>query len=296
MAFVKLLGIIALGLIALVCAVGGITGLVTGGVGGGLVFLAFGAAAAFGVNALIRSLRSSPAGRAAIRSRVPASPHAGIRARRTETPEAREARKGDQRRVKELRAREREHVKAGLSHQKALERARKALKTAQARSVLGRHGNAVVLYEDGLATPDGTCALSAGIKASVQDAGSLQKYATSRVTATRLVTFGVFALAAKKKKTHTVDTRELYLLIETPEFDSLVQCPPDSSARIRQLANAINNAGKQVGALKAERASRITAATRAVEGAERALKVVQAKPSPAALAGAQAHRQGQTGP
>jgi hypothetical protein len=84
------------------------------------------------------------------------------------------------------------------------------------------------------------------------------------VTLTRVATIGIFAIGAKKKKTHAVDTRELYLLIETPEFASLTTCNPDQGARVRQFATQINNAGKQAETLLAKRHQRIAAAESAV--------------------------------
>jgi hypothetical protein len=160
-----------------------------------------------------------------------------------------------------------QHAKALKNADRSVSDATKAFETAQRRKMLGKYGGAT-LYEDGLVTPQGSCELTPDIRASVQDAGSLQKYATSRITATRLVGLGVFALAAKKKKTHTVDTRELYLLIETPQFESLITAAPDHGPRVRSLATEINNAGKQREALAAQRVSRIDLAERALATAQ----------------------------
>jgi hypothetical protein len=160
---------------------------------------------------------------------------------------------------------ERELIRSTKSYEKALASATRKLEQARAPKVLGRYGKAVVLYEDSLATPHGTCALSPYITASVETEGSFQKYATSRLTATRMLTLGVFSLAAPKKKHHAVDTRALYLTIETPEFSSIVQCSPNASATVRSLAVAITNAGKTVGALQDQREQRIAQAEHELE-------------------------------
>jgi hypothetical protein len=159
--------------------------------------------------------------------------------------------------------------------EKAIAKATAHLEKAESRRVLGAYGG-VVLYEDGLVTPDGSCDLSPEIKATVQDAGSLQKYVTSRVTLTRALTIGIFAIGAKKKKTHTVDTRELYLLIETREFASLVTCDANDGARVRQFATQINNAGIQFETLRAERDAR-------VEQAQKELAALEPAEPPRAL-------------
>jgi hypothetical protein len=199
-------------------------------------------------------------------------------ARRKAPPEVRGALKEERQKQKDARAAERRHAKAVQAHEKAVHQAGRALSAAQARQVLGRYGKTVILYDDQLVTPDGSCTLSPAIKASVQDAGSLQKYVTSRVTLTRVATIGVFAIGAKKKKTHSVDTRELYLLIETPQFDSLIRCDPNAGAAVRQLATNINNSGKRVEALREEHRERITAAERALTKAKAALEAVRATP------------------
>jgi hypothetical protein len=163
--------------------------------------------------------------------------------------------------------------KASKHYAKGLAAAERSAERARSRQVLGRYGG-VVLYEDGLVTPHGTCELTPEIKASVETEGTLQQYATSRLTATRMLTLGVFALAAPKHKRRTVDTRKLYLYIETPEFSSIVPCDPNASTRVRSLAVEITNAGRRAGQLQEMRTQRITAA-------ERALEAVRAKEPPA---------------
>lgn len=79
----------------------------------------------------------------------------------------------------------------------------------------------------------------AGITARVEDTGAL----TQRVTATRLVALGVFALAAPKKQ----DNRVLYLTVEGPETAILKAVPLQHQlgsmpTKMRQFAMDLNHA------------------------------------------------------
>jgi hypothetical protein len=71
-----------------------------------------------------------------------------------------------------------------------------------------------------------------GSTARVETEGQL----TSRITVTRLVTLGVFALGARKK----VDNRELYISIEGDGFQLVVKIAPTFGAQARQFAAAYN--------------------------------------------------------
>lgn len=73
-----------------------------------------------------------------------------------------------------------------------------------------------------------------GVTAVVESVGQLQR----RITATRLATIGVFALAMRKK----IDDRELYMTIAGPTFEWLVELPPNDGSAARQFASEINNA------------------------------------------------------
>lgn len=82
----------------------------------------------------------------------------------------------------------------------------------------------------------------AGLSAQVEDSGTLNR----RITATRLLTIGVFALAARKKQ----DDREVFLTIEGPntailETVSLKQAK-DAAVKARQFANQINLRSRQL--------------------------------------------------
>ena len=82
----------------------------------------------------------------------------------------------------------------------------------------------------------------AGLTARVEDSGTLNR----RITATRLATIGVFALAAKKKQ----DDREVYLTIEgndvaivrTVQFKKT----PSAGTQAREFAAKLNMLSRQL--------------------------------------------------
>lgn len=84
----------------------------------------------------------------------------------------------------------------------------------------------------------------AGLTARVEDSGALNR----RITATRIVAIGVFALAAKKKQ----DDREVYLTIEGPTTGILktveMKKNKDAGTQARLFANRINLLGRQLAA------------------------------------------------
>jgi hypothetical protein len=99
----------------------------------------------------------------------------------------------------------------------------------------------VTLWENQIRTAQGTSPIL-GTHATVDTAGNLM--VTKRVTLTRLVALGVIGglLFQKKQKD---DTRELYLLVETPNFVNVTKCSADAGQRVRQFAARINTAALQ---------------------------------------------------
>lgn len=71
-----------------------------------------------------------------------------------------------------------------------------------------------------------------GASATVDSAGSLDK----RITASRIVLTGIFALAWQKKK----DNRELYILIDGPDYSMAMRVDPKRSNDARKFAAGIN--------------------------------------------------------
>jgi hypothetical protein len=136
------------------------------------------------------------------------------------------------------------------------------------------HG--VRLYERWIETPHG----SGPVRDTV---ASVDSQIASRITATRLVTLGVFALAAKKK------TGAIYLSIDNPALASVIECPKDDNTKARQFAVQITNASKaapvieeQLPALIEQAKADLKAyqeATRPIEFAQEELAAIEAEPA-----------------
>jgi hypothetical protein len=136
------------------------------------------------------------------------------------------------------------------------------------------HG--VRLYERWIETPHG----SGPVRDTV---ASVDTQVSSRITATRLVTLGVFALAAKKK------TGAIYLSIDNPQLASVVECPKDDNTKARQFAVQITNAGKAAAAIEERLPALIEQAeadlkacqeaTRPIELAQEELATIEAEPT-----------------
>jgi hypothetical protein len=94
------------------------------------------------------------------------------------------------------------------------------------------------LHPDKITTPDGEHPLTPDVRATVETAGDIER----RVTATRLLTIGIFALAAKKKK----DNRELYLTVEGDTFISVREINPKKGSEARQFAAMVNRTVKEL--------------------------------------------------
>jgi len=178
------------------------------------------------------------------------------------------------------------HAEAELSRrQRAYD---KAVAGAQANLAALRNPNGrrlekvrgVTLYERTIATPQGTVPLI-GVKAYVDTAGNMA--VTKRATLTRtgaglLVAGPVGAVVggAGFKKTKKIDTRELYLHIDSPQLSCVVECPPDQGARIRTFAAAVNTAASRAAIEEPRRPQRIQAAESALASAQAATQPIEA--------------------
>jgi type VI protein secretion system component VasK len=139
------------------------------------------------------------------------------------------------------------------AHEQKVNAAQRRL--AEARDPKGKmlgsyHG--VRLYERWIDTPHG----SGQVRDTV---ASVDAQISSRITATRLVTLGVFALAAKKK------TGAIFLSIDNPGLASVIECSKDENLKARQFAVKITNAGKQAATLKERMPAQIAAAEQSLE-------------------------------
>lgn len=181
---------------------------------------------------------------------------AAVFVRKSRTPSAAQSHKREVRDAKRtLRDAERTHTTAIKSANSALRVAEQtrdsAIKSSEKRlsdlqNPTGRavgHFQGIVLFERAIRTPNGSGSL-VGTHALVDTAGNLAT--KSRASLTRMAAGGlllgpvgaVLSLGFKKHK--NVDKRELYLLIESPEFASVVQCDPDKGLQARQFAARVN--------------------------------------------------------
>lgn len=102
------------------------------------------------------------------------------------------------------------------------------VKTLDGKLILDTERRTVFMGAQGGSIDGGT--------ATVDTAGAIDK----RITATRIVLTGVFALAWRKKK----DDRELYLLVEGPTFSMVARVDPKEGANTRKFAAAINTSAR----------------------------------------------------
>ncbi len=167
------------------------------------------------------------------------------------TPEQRDFYEADREYKASVRQSEKELRDATNAYERGVRFARTRLKEAreqgqrQLRSYLGRNGR-VQLFVDRIETPHGVARFESGpVKASVQSSGTLMV-----------------------RKDQTLDTRELYLRINTTGFSSVVQCNPNDGPKVQLLVAEIENAALAAPRVKA-------AARQAVAQAEHDLRVVE---------------------
>lgn len=176
--------------------------------------------------------------------------------------------------TKEVKSAESDHQKLIKSSMKQLAQVQKVYdhqiskfrsQLAVLRSPMGRQlgvYQGCVLSELWISTPQGSGSV-AGASASCDTASNM--VVKSRATLTRMAAGGlvlgplgaVLSLGFKKHKVD--DHRELYLLIETSTFASVVACPPDQGVKARQFAAAVMTAGMNAAAIAQQRPKQIAA-------------------------------------
>ncbi|WP_308465610.1 hypothetical protein [Rathayibacter soli] len=150
----------------------------------------------------------------------------------------------------------------------------------------GRDGSARVTQSD-IQVPQGAFPLTAAVNATVDTAGNLAT--SSRSTLTRIAAGGILfgpvgvIVGGVAKKTNMHDTRELYLLIASDSFATLITCNPDDGQRVRQFAVAVRQAALHADQMRALR-------SQAVAHAERALAWEQQNTTPVDAARARLHQ------
>ena len=120
----------------------------------------------------------------------------------------------------------------------------------------------ITLYERWIVTPQGSGSLL-GVKATAADESSVRQ----RLTATRMVTLGVFALAAPKSKA----VGNAYVVVEGPHVSGVAVIPANGNSnagpKAFAFAAAINNAARAAEAAEASRPQAIEAARRKLAAA-----------------------------
>jgi hypothetical protein len=150
---------------------------------------------------------------------------------------------------------------------KSVKEAERNLKTARTIPLIA-HAGKIRVYEDHVETPEGSHPLEDQVKATVDSAGNMM--VTRRHTLTRFALIGVFSVFTPKATKH--DNRELYFLIEHPEWASIAKLNPDGGMGARQAAQATNLAARRAATAKVERQATIERATTALDEAQGAAR------------------------
>lgn len=102
-------------------------------------------------------------------------------------------------------------------------------------SFSGSDGTVITLYKDHIKCKGESHSLS-GVSSHVESGTDLQ----SRVTATRLLAFGVFALAFKKKK-----GGEKYLIVEGDDFVWMAEVGRKQIKEAMKFSSEVNNQARK---------------------------------------------------
>lgn len=132
---------------------------------------------------------------------------------------------------------------------------KEAVKQAAERQLQGGRMFPVTLFEESVKMRGTTRRLSEKTDATVDTAGNLMT--TRRFTLTRFALLGVFSVFAPKK-VHD-DKRELYLLVEDPDWAEVVKLKPDQGQQARTMAQQIRLAARNLETAKTQRAARTKA-------------------------------------
>ena len=130
---------------------------------------------------------------------------------------------------------------------------------AVARHSMGR----LVVYNDRLVVKGIEHPMCPEVVATVDTAGNLSR--TRRHTLTRFALIGLFSVFTPKATKH--DDRELFLLLEGPDWAELIELNPDQQKKARLLAQSINLAARTSESTVAEREARVAAAREELERA-----------------------------
>jgi hypothetical protein len=162
--------------------------------------------------------------------------------------------------TKERDAARKRHAGEVAKLKKALEKARKPRKLAGGWGVPG----GAQLFHDHVVVKGVSHPLGPEVSAVVDSAGNISR--TRRVTLTRFALMGPFSLLAQKGTKH--DDREMFLLLEGPDWAELLKCDPKQQAAVRSFAQQFNLAARNVDASRATHQQQLAAAESGLRKAE----------------------------
>jgi hypothetical protein len=149
---------------------------------------------------------------------------------------------------------------AQKDHSKRVDHARKATEQSGRSRRLASFGG-VQLFEDRIVARGRAHWLTAEVSATVDSAGNLSR--TRRHTLTRFALIGPLSFFTPKKTKH--DDRQLFLLLEGPDWAELLECDKKAQAQTRALAQSINLAARNVEPTRQARDQHMAAAQAALE-------------------------------
>jgi hypothetical protein len=135
--------------------------------------------------------------------------------------------------------------------------AEKAVDVSKTIKRMPQSNRLIQLFEDSIIANGHRHPLNPNVTAAIDTAGNLSH--TRRHTVTRFALLGAFSVFAPKDTKH--DDRELFILLEAPDWAEVVKVNADSQMAARRLVQAINLTARHVKQQKAVRSALIRNAT-----------------------------------
>jgi hypothetical protein len=140
---------------------------------------------------------------------------------------------------------------------------RKKVEQAKTKRVIASIWPTVKLFEDSITVKGKSHALNAQVEATVDTAGNLSH--TRRHTLTRFALIGAFSVFTPRDTKH--DDRELFILIEAPDWAEVVRVDKTAQLKARKLVQEINLASRQVDQSRSRRRESISSAQKGLDQA-----------------------------
>jgi hypothetical protein len=137
---------------------------------------------------------------------------------------------------------------------KRVQVAQKAVDDSKTIKRMPQSNRSIQLFEDSIIAMGRRHPLNPNVTAAIDTAGNLSH--TRRHTLTRFALFGAFSVFAPKNTKH--DDRELFILLEAPDWAEVVKVNADSQMAARKLVQAINLTARHVNQQKVVRAKLIS--------------------------------------